>query len=192
MTLAKERVDEKKQELLKKAGAGSHAQADVHRQIRLWSLRLQLYCRMKENFHHTGQSAVRRGRSASRGRSLSFFFFNCFSIVRKNRVRTGFFFFKLEPYHLFCYVGICATRYIILTRTHFSCFNEKCDKSQKIFGWYFNTAHFVSCMFEIFDPELPVPPCQVSIVVTSTSSLFVAIKELEGDRVGLITCYKGK
>ncbi|XP_051904458.1 ankyrin repeat and fibronectin type-III domain-containing protein 1-like isoform X2 [Hippocampus zosterae] len=91
VTLAKERVDEKKQELLKKAGAGSHAQADVHRQIRLWSLRLQLYCRMKENFHHT---------------------------------------------------------------------------------------------------ELPGPPCQVSIVVTSTSSLFVAIKELEGDRTGLITCYK--
>ncbi|XP_061604969.1 ankyrin repeat and fibronectin type-III domain-containing protein 1-like isoform X2 [Phyllopteryx taeniolatus] len=54
VALAKERVDEWKQELLKKAGAGSHAQADVHRQIRLWSLRLQLYCRMKENFNHTG------------------------------------------------------------------------------------------------------------------------------------------
>ncbi|XP_061556027.1 ankyrin repeat and fibronectin type-III domain-containing protein 1-like isoform X5 [Phycodurus eques] len=91
VALAKERVDERKQELLTKAGAGSHAQADVHRQIRLWSLRLQLYCRMKENFNHT---------------------------------------------------------------------------------------------------ELPGHPCQVSIVVTSTSSLFVAIKEPEGDCMGLITCYK--
>ncbi|XP_077357774.1 ankyrin repeat and fibronectin type-III domain-containing protein 1 [Festucalex cinctus] len=91
VTLAKERVDERKQEFLKKAGAGSQAQADVHRQIRLWSLRLQLYCRMKENFYHT---------------------------------------------------------------------------------------------------ELPGPPSQVSILVTSTSSLFVAIKELEGDCMGLITCYK--
>ncbi|XP_057673232.1 ankyrin repeat and fibronectin type-III domain-containing protein 1-like [Corythoichthys intestinalis] len=91
VALAKERVDERKQELLKKAGAGSHAQADIQRQIRLWSLRLQLYCRMKENFHQT---------------------------------------------------------------------------------------------------ELPGPPSQVSIVVNSTSSLFVAVKELEGDCIGLVTCYK--
>ncbi|XP_061702433.1 ankyrin repeat and fibronectin type-III domain-containing protein 1-like [Syngnathoides biaculeatus] len=91
VVLAKERVDERKKELLKKAGVGSHAQADAHRQLRLWSLRLQLYYRMKENFNHT---------------------------------------------------------------------------------------------------EIPSPPCQVSIVVTSTSSLFVAIKEPEGDCMGLITCYK--
>ncbi|XP_054615213.1 ankyrin repeat and fibronectin type-III domain-containing protein 1-like isoform X2 [Dunckerocampus dactyliophorus] len=92
VALAKKRVEERKQELLRKAGAGSHAQADVHRQIRLWSLRLQLYCRMKENFHKT---------------------------------------------------------------------------------------------------ELPGSPCHVSILVTSTSSLFVAVKEPESNCTGLITCYKG-
>nr|XP_057905879.1 ankyrin repeat and fibronectin type-III domain-containing protein 1-like [Doryrhamphus excisus] len=91
VALAKKRVEERKQELPRKAGAGSHAQADVQRQIRLWSLRLQLYCRMKENFHKT---------------------------------------------------------------------------------------------------ELPGCPCHVSILVTSTSSLLVAIKEPDGDCGGLITCYK--
>ncbi|XP_070837490.1 ankyrin repeat and fibronectin type-III domain-containing protein 1 [Chaetodon trifascialis] len=87
--LAGKRVEERKKELLRKAGAGPQAQADVHRQIRLWSLRLQLYCRMRENFQNT---------------------------------------------------------------------------------------------------ELPGPPSHVSILVTSTSSLFVVIKE--PDTVGLITRYR--
>ncbi|KAM7372350.1 hypothetical protein PAMP_009526 [Pampus punctatissimus] len=89
--LAGKRVEERKKELMRKAGAGLQAQADVHRQIRLWSLRLQLYCRMKQNFHNT---------------------------------------------------------------------------------------------------ELPDPPSQVSILVTSTSSLFVVIKEPEGHTMGLITRYR--
>ncbi|XP_013125603.1 ankyrin repeat and fibronectin type-III domain-containing protein 1 isoform X2 [Oreochromis niloticus] len=38
--------------------------------------------------------------------------------------------------------------------------------------------------------ELPGPPSHVSILVTSTSSLFVTIKEPEGDTVGLITRYR--
>ncbi|XP_061892391.1 ankyrin repeat and fibronectin type-III domain-containing protein 1-like isoform X1 [Entelurus aequoreus] len=91
VVLAKRKVEERKQELVRKAGAGSQAQADVHRHIRLWSLRLQLYCRMKENFHKT---------------------------------------------------------------------------------------------------ELPGPPCQVSVLVTSSSSLFLVIKEEESTCTGLITCYK--
>ncbi|KAM9345910.1 ankyrin repeat and fibronectin type-III domain-containing protein 1 [Symphorus nematophorus] len=91
VALAGKRVEERKKELLRKAGAGPQAQADVHRHIRLWSLRLQLYCRMRENFQNT---------------------------------------------------------------------------------------------------ELPGPPSQVSILVTSTSSLFVAVKEPEGDTMGLITRYR--
>ncbi|XP_035511693.1 ankyrin repeat and fibronectin type-III domain-containing protein 1-like [Morone saxatilis] len=91
VALAGKRVEERKKELLRKAGAGPQAQADVHKHIRLWSLRLQLYCRMRENFHNT---------------------------------------------------------------------------------------------------ELPGPPSQVSILVTSTSSLFVVIKEPEGDTMGLITRYR--
>lgn len=50
-------------------------------------------------------------------------------------------------------------------------------------------SHF--CNF-IFHPELPGPPSHVSILVTSTSSLFVSIKEPEGDTMGLITRYRGK
>ncbi|KAE8282909.1 Ankyrin repeat and fibronectin type-III domain-containing protein 1 [Larimichthys crocea] len=38
--------------------------------------------------------------------------------------------------------------------------------------------------------ELPGPPSHVSILVTSTSSLFVSIKEPEGDTMGLITRYR--
>ncbi|XP_044036651.1 ankyrin repeat and fibronectin type-III domain-containing protein 1-like isoform X2 [Siniperca chuatsi] len=38
--------------------------------------------------------------------------------------------------------------------------------------------------------ELPGPPSHVSLLVTSTSSLFVAIKEPEGDTMGLITRYR--
>ncbi|KAL7378978.1 hypothetical protein ABVT39_021512 [Epinephelus coioides] len=91
VALASKRVEERKKELLRKAGAGPQAQADVQRHIRLWSLRLQLYCRMRQNFQKT---------------------------------------------------------------------------------------------------ELPGPPSHVSILVTSTSSLFVAIKEPEGDTMGLITRYR--
>ncbi|XP_040012341.1 ankyrin repeat and fibronectin type-III domain-containing protein 1-like isoform X2 [Xiphias gladius] len=91
VALAGKRVEERKKELVKKTGAGPQAQSDVHRHIRLWSLRLQLYCRMRENFQNT---------------------------------------------------------------------------------------------------ELPGPPSHVSIVVTSTSSLFVVIKEPEGHTMGLITCYR--
>lgn len=91
VTLAGKRVEEKKKELVRKVVAGPQAQADVHRQIRLWSLRLQLYCRMRENFNNTA---------------------------------------------------------------------------------------------------LPGPPSYVSILVTSTSSLLVAIKEPECPRIGLITRYR--
>ncbi|XP_022623217.1 ankyrin repeat and fibronectin type-III domain-containing protein 1-like [Seriola dumerili] len=91
VALAGKRVDDRKRELVRKTGAGPQAQSDIQRHIRLWSLRLQLYCRMRENFHKT---------------------------------------------------------------------------------------------------ELPGPPSHVSIVVTSTSSLFVAIKEPEGDNMGLITRYR--
>ncbi|TWW69369.1 ankyrin repeat and fibronectin type-III domain-containing protein 1-like [Takifugu flavidus] len=91
VALAGKRVEEKKMETLRKPVPGPQAQADLHRQVRLWSLRLQLYCRMRENFLKT---------------------------------------------------------------------------------------------------ELPGPPSHVSILVTSTSSLFVSIKEPEGDNIGLITCYR--
>ncbi|XP_018523220.1 ankyrin repeat and fibronectin type-III domain-containing protein 1 [Lates calcarifer] len=91
VALAGKRVEERKNELVRKTGAGPQAQADVQRHIRLWSLRLQLYCRMRENFRKT---------------------------------------------------------------------------------------------------ELPGPPSHVSILVTSTSSLFVAIKEPEGHATGLITRYR--
>ncbi|XP_059203996.1 ankyrin repeat and fibronectin type-III domain-containing protein 1-like [Centropristis striata] len=91
VALSGKRVEERKKELLRKAGAGPQAQADVQRHIRLWSLRLQLYCRMRQNFQNT---------------------------------------------------------------------------------------------------ELPGPPSHVAILVTSTSSLFVTIKEPEGDTMGLITRYR--
>ncbi|XP_035470844.1 ankyrin repeat and fibronectin type-III domain-containing protein 1-like isoform X1 [Scophthalmus maximus] len=91
VTLAGKRVEERKRELMRKTATGPQAQADIQRHIRLWGLRLQLYCRMRENFQNT---------------------------------------------------------------------------------------------------ELPGAPTHVSIVVTSTSSLFVTIKEPEGDTMGLITRYK--
>ncbi|XP_075879719.1 ankyrin repeat and fibronectin type-III domain-containing protein 1 [Nelusetta ayraudi] len=91
VALAGKRVEEKKTDLQRKAGPGPPAQAEVHRHVRLWSLRLQLYCRMRENFQKT---------------------------------------------------------------------------------------------------ELPGPPSHVSILVTSESSLFVVIKELEGETIGLITRYR--
>ncbi|XP_015248880.1 PREDICTED: ankyrin repeat and fibronectin type-III domain-containing protein 1-like [Cyprinodon variegatus] len=51
--LASKRVEERKLELARKTGAGPQAQAEVQRQARLWRLRLQLYCRMRENFQNT-------------------------------------------------------------------------------------------------------------------------------------------
>ncbi|XP_026181055.1 ankyrin repeat and fibronectin type-III domain-containing protein 1 [Mastacembelus armatus] len=90
VALAGKRVEERKKDLVMKAGTGPQALADVQRHIRLWSLRLQLYCRMRENFQNT---------------------------------------------------------------------------------------------------ELPGPPSHVSVLVTSTSSLSVAIKEPEGANMGLITRY---
>ncbi|XP_029293655.1 ankyrin repeat and fibronectin type-III domain-containing protein 1 [Cottoperca gobio] len=53
VALAGKRVEEKKKELLRKAGTGPQAQADVQRHVRLWSLRLQLYRRMRQNFQNT-------------------------------------------------------------------------------------------------------------------------------------------
>lgn len=47
-------------------------------------------------------------------------------------------------------------------------------------------------IFSMFHAELPGSPSHVSILVTSTSSLFVTIKEPEGDMVGLITRYRGR
>ncbi|XP_040047416.2 ankyrin repeat and fibronectin type-III domain-containing protein 1 [Gasterosteus aculeatus] len=91
VALAGKRVEERKNELVKKAGSGPQAQVEVHRSICLWSLRLQLYCRMRRNFQNT---------------------------------------------------------------------------------------------------ELPGPPSHVSILVTSASSLYVVIKEPEGDAIGLITRYR--
>uniref|UniRef100_A0A672ZWM5 Fibronectin type-III domain-containing protein n=3 Tax=Sphaeramia orbicularis TaxID=375764 RepID=A0A672ZWM5_9TELE len=91
VSLANKRVEERKKELIRKAGVGPQAQADIHRHVRLWSLRLQLYCRMRENFQNT---------------------------------------------------------------------------------------------------ELPDPPTHVSILVTSTSSLLVVIKEPDSHSMGLITRYR--
>ncbi|XP_028311583.1 ankyrin repeat and fibronectin type-III domain-containing protein 1 [Gouania willdenowi] len=91
VTLAGKRVEERKADLAKKAGAGPQAQAEAQRHVRLWRLRLELYCRMRENFHKT---------------------------------------------------------------------------------------------------ELPGSPSHVSILVTSTSSLIVVIKEPEGNKTGIITRYR--
>ncbi|XP_030591766.1 ankyrin repeat and fibronectin type-III domain-containing protein 1 [Archocentrus centrarchus] len=91
VALADKRIEERKTELTKKAGAGPQAQGDLQRHVYLWRLRQQLYCRMRENFQNT---------------------------------------------------------------------------------------------------ELPGPPSHVSILVTSTSSLYVTIKEPEGNSVGLITRYR--
>lgn len=55
VALAGKRVEEKKMESQRKPAPGPQAQADLNRQVRLWSLRLQLYCRMRENFLKTGQ-----------------------------------------------------------------------------------------------------------------------------------------
>ncbi|XP_031683453.1 ankyrin repeat and fibronectin type-III domain-containing protein 1 [Oncorhynchus kisutch] len=51
--LADRQVEDRREELLGGAGAGPHVQADIQRQLHLWTLRQQLYCRMRESFHHT-------------------------------------------------------------------------------------------------------------------------------------------
>lgn len=59
--LAGRQVEDRREELLGGAGAGPHVQADIQRQLHLWTLRQQLYCRMRESFHHTGQRLGVRG-----------------------------------------------------------------------------------------------------------------------------------
>lgn len=59
--LADRQVEDRREELLGRAGAGPHVQADIQRQLHLWTLRQQLYCRMRESFHHTGQRLGVRG-----------------------------------------------------------------------------------------------------------------------------------
>uniref|UniRef100_A0A674CJ61 Ankyrin repeat and fibronectin type-III domain-containing protein 1-like n=1 Tax=Salmo trutta TaxID=8032 RepID=A0A674CJ61_SALTR len=51
--LADRQVEDRREELPGGAGAGPHVQADIQRQLHLWTLRQQLYCRMRESFHHT-------------------------------------------------------------------------------------------------------------------------------------------
>nr|XP_046195993.1 ankyrin repeat and fibronectin type-III domain-containing protein 1-like [Oncorhynchus gorbuscha] len=51
--LADRQVEDRREELLGGAGAGPHVQANIQRQLHLWTLRQQLYCRMRESFHHT-------------------------------------------------------------------------------------------------------------------------------------------
>ncbi|XP_034749107.1 ankyrin repeat and fibronectin type-III domain-containing protein 1-like [Etheostoma cragini] len=53
VALAGKQVEERKQELLRKAEAGPQAKAGIQGHISFWSLRLQLYCRMRQNFHKT-------------------------------------------------------------------------------------------------------------------------------------------
>ncbi|XP_076000441.1 ankyrin repeat and fibronectin type-III domain-containing protein 1 [Genypterus blacodes] len=53
VALAGKHLEDMQKELMKKAGPGPQGHADVHRHIHLWSLRLQLYCRMRENFQNT-------------------------------------------------------------------------------------------------------------------------------------------
>ncbi|XP_062334365.1 ankyrin repeat and fibronectin type-III domain-containing protein 1-like [Osmerus eperlanus] len=91
VSLASRQAEEKKNELASKAGVGPHVQVDAQKQHHLWTLRQQLYCRMRRSFQLT---------------------------------------------------------------------------------------------------ELPAPPSSVSLLVTSSSSLYVAIKEPVGMTTGLITCYR--
>ncbi|XP_029913039.1 ankyrin repeat and fibronectin type-III domain-containing protein 1 [Myripristis murdjan] len=53
VALAAKRVEERKEALVVRAGAWPNSQADIQRQLHLWSLRQQLYCRMRENFQNT-------------------------------------------------------------------------------------------------------------------------------------------
>ncbi|KAI1884575.1 hypothetical protein AGOR_G00227800 [Albula goreensis] len=53
VALAGQRVEEWREEVLEKVGAGPQGQADAQRQLRVWTLRQQLYWRMRERFHLT-------------------------------------------------------------------------------------------------------------------------------------------
>ncbi|KAK2833803.1 hypothetical protein Q5P01_017692 [Channa striata] len=91
VALAGKQVEDKTKDLVRKAGTGPQARTGIQRYVHLWSLRLQLYSRMRENFQNT---------------------------------------------------------------------------------------------------DLPGPPSHVSVLVTGTTCLFVAVKEPDGDTTGLITRYK--
>ncbi|KAJ7992622.1 hypothetical protein DPEC_G00280590 [Dallia pectoralis] len=51
--LAGRHVDDRREELLGRAGSGPQVQANIQRQLHLWSLRKQLYSKMREHFHCT-------------------------------------------------------------------------------------------------------------------------------------------
>ncbi|KAG9343066.1 hypothetical protein JZ751_015284 [Albula glossodonta] len=53
VALAGQKVEEWREEVLEKVGAGPQGQADAQRQLRIWTLRQQLYWRMREHFHLT-------------------------------------------------------------------------------------------------------------------------------------------
>ena len=59
--LAGRQAEEKKKELASKAGAGPNVQVDAQKNHRLWTLRQQLYCRMRRSFQLTGQGSGVRG-----------------------------------------------------------------------------------------------------------------------------------
>lgn len=54
VTLAGQRVEEHRRVVLSQAKAGVQLQASNRRQLRLWTLRHRLYCKMRESFHLTG------------------------------------------------------------------------------------------------------------------------------------------
>ncbi|XP_034150954.1 ankyrin repeat and fibronectin type-III domain-containing protein 1 isoform X2 [Esox lucius] len=51
--LAGRQVDDRREELLGRAGPGPQGQADLQRHLHIWTLRRQLYCKMRENFRCT-------------------------------------------------------------------------------------------------------------------------------------------
>ncbi|KAG7460025.1 hypothetical protein MATL_G00216970 [Megalops atlanticus] len=53
VTLAGQKVEQRREEVLEKAWAGPQVQADAQRQLNIWTLRRQLYYRMRERFHLT-------------------------------------------------------------------------------------------------------------------------------------------
>ncbi|XP_028843423.1 ankyrin repeat and fibronectin type-III domain-containing protein 1 isoform X2 [Denticeps clupeoides] len=53
VTLAGQRVAERRAALLRRARAGLQADADCQQQLHHWSLRQKLYCRMRDRFQHT-------------------------------------------------------------------------------------------------------------------------------------------
>ncbi|KAJ8345237.1 hypothetical protein SKAU_G00294300 [Synaphobranchus kaupii] len=53
VALAGQRVEERREEVLERVGAGPQGQAEAQRQLRIWTLRQQLYWRMREHFRLT-------------------------------------------------------------------------------------------------------------------------------------------